>query len=331
MTLDQLLKRVLVCFLLVTSSSAFSQSYLKNEIENEKQTDFPGVQIDGKVESDLYAINLDGEESGYNFEKKATLPSGTTLKINSYVLAKEILDYLDIKTVTSKTNKEELKKVLSSNDKKLVTDFFYKLSEKLRPVNSEKELALIKKEIAKRKTQDAPDETLFFKTGFIEVSPLEKTDVRYFVPLDKIKNLQIIPEEGKVKLLQSLTLLSFKKIKANLNAGYFSEDELKDFEKLEGELTSACNSNCVLKGAPADLLENLLRPTQYDYLKELDAVAINTKTLIGEACLIYSYQQSCAGNSSTKTLDVLMKRPEVKKFFDQYQGNLEQGCRAFPK
>lgn len=309
----------------------FAQSYWKNEIENEKQSDFPGIAINGQVVSDLYSISLEESESKYTFVKSSSLNQGTLLKINSYIVSKEILDYLNLNTVASKTNREELKQVLISKDAKKFSEYILKLAEKTRPASNDKEVALVLKEIKKNKTQDDPNQTNFFKTGYIEVSPIDDSDIRYFVPLDKIKSLSIDSEHGKIKLAQAMTLLSFKKLKSNINYGYFSDEDIKTFEQIEETLTSHCNQDCIMKGTASDLVTTVIDVVNHDFLSELDPEVVNTKSLLGQACLIFTYAKFCGGNPLSEQNSKLLSSPQLKKLLSKFDGSLDQACASIQK
>jgi hypothetical protein len=307
---------------------SLAQSFSKHEIENEKQNDFPGIKIDGKVAGSLYAISLDDDDADldYGFKKTQTIPSGTVLKLNSYVIAKELLDQLNFKSISTKTSRAEIRKILDSKDPTALKGFYIKLAEKLRTAVSEEEFETIKKEIRLKKTEDDPNTTPYFKTGFVEVSPLTKSDIRYFIPLEKIKSLKVDAEEGKVTLLQSMNLLAFKKLQANVNGGFLSDKEVKELEGLEKTFTDQCNRTCQFNHpSVSELALNIIDIANFDFFKDLsqDASSMNEKVFLAQACLIKNYSDTC-GNLKASA-PTLLRRDGVKKILSKYS-SLTEAC-----
>jgi hypothetical protein len=326
-----LLGLTILCFT-IQGHQAFAQSFMKSEVENEKQTDFPGIKIDNHDAPELYAISLDhdADDPKYHFEKVAPLKKGTSLQISSYIVAKDLIDSLDVVSVSNKTNRKELKEVMDSKDKTKLTKFILQMAEKLRTAENDKEQKILNDLIKKNKTGDDPKTTVKFKSGFIEVKPFEESDTRYFIPLSHLKNLSIDVEEGKVKLLQSMNLLAFKKIRSNVNFGYLSDDETKELEDLENNLTSACNKQCMLKDQAelSGLVMNVIDLSSYDFLQDLtiDPKKLNEKVFFAQICLVNNYTESCSNPALTTKLDKLLKRPGIKDILTKHSGQLRKAC-----
>ncbi|MGE3609037.1 MAG: hypothetical protein AB7I27_05575 [Bacteriovoracaceae bacterium] len=314
---------ILTLLSLFLSFNGFSQSYMKNEIEDEKQTDFPGIVINGHTVTDLYSINLDGDAvSNYDFKKTASLESGTFLKINSYILAKEIFDSINIKSASSKIDRSKLEAILDSKDDQQLNQFFLDMTEKLRLAQNSTELKLLTEIINKKKTEEDPLTTLHFKTGFIEVMPLDDSDIRYFVPIGNLKSVSIDARTGKLKLLQAMTLLSFKKLKSSLNFGDVSADEERELNDLERALTSACNQECAMnkQESLSNLIFSMINLTNYDFFQNFSGTQeMNKKVSLAQLCLLQKYNETCPNEALTQKL--------IKLRGGQTEGNFKNLCR----
>jgi hypothetical protein len=273
-------------FLLVFSLTVFAQdSFMQHEIEDEHQLDFPGLDVQGSESQSFpfFAINLGkGGPNKLVFDKITTLKAGAKVKISSYVISKNLQDQLKNYMLSQKIDLKAFKNALNARDAKKIHDFMLKLSEKVEVHDGAKNIP----------------------TGMIEVLPQDsqeftgKADTRFFIPLNKIKDLQLDASGTIAKLLNSVTLLSFKSLERGLNYGSLSKAEISALTEAKDVLTNDCKS-CALNsssGNLGDLTVSILEIGNYDVLSDpvIDLNDSKSYVLLQQACVLNLYLEQCS-------------------------------------
>lgn len=260
-----------------------------HSIEDEKQMDFPGIEVIGseKKRVHYYTLKLNPQENEYGEKVSAsysvTLPAGTSVKISGYIIARELMDSIKFKSIGNKTNEKEIRNLLNSENPAKMFAYILRISEKWRVPENDKEEQVAQKKIDQGHTNDIGNETASIATGYIEVMPekskqFEKMkDVRFFIPLKDIRNLALNEKEASFKLRKATTLLAFKRLKSNLNFPDLSEEEVKKIDTLESALVSDCSNICFLNKSLPKLGDFII-----DINKAISKAAANEKMAAGE-------------------------------------------------
>jgi hypothetical protein len=263
--------------------------FLSYDFEDEKQLDFPSIEIEksNEVTHAYYGINLDRELDSDNekikLQKIVTLPKGTKVKLSGYIVAKEFFESIRFKSAGNKTNEAEMKTILNSHDSIKINNYLFKIAEKWRTPEDDTETAWAAKKIQDLKTDDSVSSTATIPTGFIEVMPERneafkgKENVRFFIPLKEIKKLSMNPKNSELKLKKAVAILAFKRLRSSLNFGDLNDDKIAEIDQLETKLSAPCTENCIINNRfplLGDFVVNTFKATL--------AAALNEDLVIGD-------------------------------------------------
>jgi hypothetical protein len=304
-------------FFLSIQSNAQEMQYLDHQKENESQLEFPGIKLSSisKKQISLYGIKL-GTNDFHILQK---LSVGEELSVSSYVIAEEILNSSKFNSLSYKTTKEKVVTILNSGNSKTVTDLIISLAEKGRTFESAKELNLLTKEIEKRKTDDDPNTTTYFRSGMIEVLPPSgKGEVRYFIPFEDIQNIEIDATKAKIKILKSLSLLGFKNAKQNINYGSLADEMTTTLEENENILRSECLGECHLEKEfkIGNLVNDIIRITTFDFFasSNFDFSALNQGAILQQACLMQIVNEVCPGPQLSTAIQRIVEVKSIQSY-----------------
>lgn len=341
--------RILFIFLLTISfglAMAQDGAYLSHDIENEKQGDFPGLAISIKERPILYVVDINKTSSkspissaDYVFEEKMKLNAGAKVKISSYIIAKDLLDSVNFNSLSKKTSRKEIVSVLNSGNTKAIKDLLLKLAEKKRGAKDENELQKIQNEIDKSKSGDDPASLAFFQTGMIEVLPLNseefkgKENVRFFIPLDKIEDLDLSQGEAKASVIKSVSLLGFKNIKMNINFGALPVETIQLIDEAEANFQNFCQGSCPIQDnfGFGDFMNDVISISTYSLINEpdLDFDKINEGSMLQQACLLNEMNKFCPNDGLKLSIQKLVSEKRTTSYLSSIKKEFPSFCTKF--
>lgn len=327
-----MLKLLLITFFI--SFHAFSSEKEILDIENHPQNQFPQITILNKNKSIAYYASTFTDENAIEYVKEDKLLAGE-VPLSGYIFSKAFVESVRIpNTVANRKSYKEFLQVFDEGDSAKMVEFLLIINDRKRTAANDKELDFISKQIQKRQTDDIPESTPYFSTGYVEIKSPDHSNGRYFIKAGDITkaNIKLSIDKTKIELLKAITVYSFQNVLTGLNFGNIEKGSQEDllYSNLEKINASLCSTNCnegsIKKlGSFAATVGKIVSFEVVGASEISDMDDFNKYIFAQQFCLLQNFSQACSNDDLTKEIKSVASDSIIDSLIKKH-GNLKNLC-----